>query len=120
VRGFVVKDVRVLVAGNGCQGDLRLVGTPVEGGYRTGVSAGGLPGTTVVGKRLTTATSPRLAIVLTSSRTGLCHATQIRFGAQSWWRKRWTTVPIDFSISVTHHSGQDSRALLHRLRYRCC
>jgi hypothetical protein len=31
---------------------------------------------------------------------------------QSWWRTRWSTVPVDFYVNVTHTTGTDSRVNL--------
>lgn len=107
---FVVKEAQVVVNGKGCHGTVRFVGPPVVGGYLAGVSIGGLPGGSVVGRRLTHQTGQRLDVVLTSSSIGLCSSTEVRFAAHSWWRTRWTTVPFAFSVNVTHRTGQDSRA----------
>jgi hypothetical protein len=41
--------------------------------------------------------------------TGRPPATQVRVAAKSCGRDRWTTVPLSFSIDVTHSCGQDSR-----------
>jgi hypothetical protein len=106
---FVVTDAQVVVTGAGCQGQVRLVGSPVVGGYLAGVSTGPLPGAAVIGRRLTPQMGPRLALVVTASTTGRCHVREIRFASHSWWRSRWTTVPGGFSVNVTHSTGVDPR-----------
>jgi hypothetical protein len=106
---FVATNAQVDVTGAGCQGRVRLVGPPVAGGYLAGVAAGPLPGESIIGRRLTPQMGPRLAVVLTGSTVGRCRVKEVRVAAHSWWRDRWTTVPGDFSVDVTHRSGVDPR-----------
>jgi len=107
---FVVKDAVVVVNGKGCKGVVRLVGPPVVGGYFAGVSTGALPGESVAGRRLNPQERPDMDLVLTPSSTGRCGATAVRIATDSWGRTRWTTVPIEFFVGVTHRSGSDARA----------
>lgn len=101
---------RVSVEGVGCNGTLRLVGPPVEGGYLSGVSHGP-PGVALTSRRITPALGQQVALVLTSTHPGTCSATQLQFATHSWLRERWTTVPVSFSIHVTHATGHDTRVI---------
>jgi hypothetical protein len=106
---IVVKDIRVDVEGQGCHGRVRLVrARTFHSEYISGVSRT-LPGTTVVGHRITFETGGRIAVVLYSTGTGQCVATKVHVATQSWGRERWTTTPVAFSINVTQPSGQDPR-----------
>jgi hypothetical protein len=107
---FVVKQVKVATNDAKCHGTVRLVGKPVLGGYLAGVSRGPLPGASIIGRRLTPQLGQQLALVLTPSSTGRCQAVTIRVADHAWGRTRWTTLPSDFSVTVTHKTGQDSRA----------
>jgi hypothetical protein len=106
----VFKDVRVEAKGPGCHGDVRLVSPrTVKSQYVSAVAGAALPGTSLVGQRITANSSDRLALVLTSSGSGSCSVGDVRVAARSWWRERWTTFSVDFAIDVTHLSGQDPR-----------
>jgi len=106
---FVVKDATVVVNRQSCHATVRLVGPPVVGGYFAGVSAGAHPGESAIGRRLSPKPKPEMDLVLTPSETGSCTAKAVRIATESWGRTRWTTIPIGFSLNVTHRSGRDSR-----------
>jgi hypothetical protein len=107
---FVAERIEVVTNSAACRGTIRLVGKPVEGGPLAGVSAGALPGASVIGRRLTPQLGQQLALVLTPYQTGRCQATTIRFASHSWGRTRWTTLDADFVVNVTHRTGQDTRS----------
>jgi hypothetical protein len=104
---FVVKHVQVVVHGNGCHGVVRLVGPVQPGGFAAGVSDVGLPGESIIGRRLTE--SSDLDVVLTASSLGVCSTSEVRIAKRSWGRTRWTAAPFDFFVDVTHPTGQDAR-----------
>jgi hypothetical protein len=106
---FTPRDAEVTVTGNGCHGELRLVGTESTD-YFEGVAAGPMPGSPVIGQRITRSMGLRLAVVLTPSGLGTCQATRVRIASQSWLRTRWTDLPVGLAVNVTHRAGADDRS----------
>ncbi len=112
---FRASRAEVEVNGAGCRGDLRLLSRAdtrrLAGETRlTGVSNGALPGVPLAGQTITPALGGRVAVLITSSRTGRCDVTAIRLARRSGFADAWTSLPTQLYVYVAYAHGVDPRA----------